>query len=153
MKSSRPQSKSGAGIQIYRRLLIYVKPYWGLFAISMLGFSIYSGTQSLFAVLIKQIVDTLQTEAREGMQFLPLFFSGLIIVHGIGTYLGNYFLAKVSTNVVHALRCEIFDKYTQLPTAFLMTIIAVIWSPESLTMLAKWPRPVPMPCVLLPGKA
>jgi ATP-binding cassette, subfamily B, bacterial MsbA len=50
--------------------------------------------------------------------YLPLFFSGLIIVHGIGTYLGNYFLAKVSTNVVHDLRCEIFDKYTELPTAF-----------------------------------
>ena len=118
MKNSKTRNKPGAGIQIYKRLLVYVKPYWGLFAISILGFAIYSGTQSLFAVLIKQIVDTLQTETREGMQYLPLFFSGLIIVHGIGTYLGNYFLAKVSTNVVHALRCEIFDKYTQLPTAF-----------------------------------
>jgi subfamily B ATP-binding cassette protein MsbA len=30
--------------------------------------------------------------------------------------LGNYFLAKVSLNVIHTLRCQIFDKYTQLPT-------------------------------------
>ncbi|MBK8815417.1 MAG: lipid A export permease/ATP-binding protein MsbA [Methylococcaceae bacterium] len=103
---------------IYKRLLVYVKPYWGLFAVSILGFSIYSGTQSLFAVLIKHIIDTLQTQSREGMTYLPLLFSGLIIIHGIGTYLGNYFLAKVSTNVVHALRCEIFEKYTQLPTSY-----------------------------------
>ncbi|NOU23371.1 MAG: lipid A export permease/ATP-binding protein MsbA [Methyloglobulus sp.] len=109
---------SNASIQIYKRLLVYVKPYRGLFAISIFGFSVYSATQSLLVVLIRHIVDTLQTETREGMFYLPMFFSGVFIVQGIGTYLGNYFLAKVSTNVVHALRCEIFDKYTELPTAF-----------------------------------
>jgi ATP-binding cassette, subfamily B, bacterial MsbA len=110
--------KSEASILVYKRLLTYVMPYRALFAISILGFSIYSGTQSALVVLIRHIVDTLQTEARDGMFFLPLFFTGVFVVQGIGTYLGNYFLAKVSTNVVHALRCEIFDKYTVLPTAF-----------------------------------
>lgn len=112
------KKKSNPSVQVYKRLLTYVTPHRGLFAISIFGFSIYSATQSLFAALIKHIIDTLQTEARDGMVYLPLFFSGLIVVHGIGTYLGNYFLAKVSTNVVHSLRCEIFDKYTELPTAF-----------------------------------
>lgn len=112
-----PDSKN-ANLEIYLRLLVYVKPYRLFFAISILGFALYSSTQPLLAWLIKHIVDTLQTGTREGMNFLPLLFSGLIVVHGIGTYLGNYFLAKVSTNVVHSLRCEIFDKYTQLPTAY-----------------------------------
>ena len=105
-------------LDIYKRLLAYVKPHRGLFAISIFGFLMYSGTQTLFAALIKHIIDTLQTESREGMNYLPLLFSGLIVIHGIGAYLGNYFLAKVSTNVVHALRCEIFDQYTRLPTAY-----------------------------------
>ena len=107
-----------ASTQIYKRLLTYVKPHRGLFAISIVGFLMYSGTQTLFAALIKHIIDTLQSEAREGMYYLPLLFSGLIIIHGIGAYIGNYFLAKVSTNVVHALRCEIFDQYTRLPTSY-----------------------------------
>ncbi len=107
-----------ASTQIYKRLLTYVKPHRGLFAISIFGFLMYSGTQTLFAALIKHIIDTLQSEAREGMYYLPLLFSGLIIIHGIGAYIGNYFLAKVSTNVVHALRCEIFDQYTRLPTSY-----------------------------------
>jgi len=109
---------SKASAQIYKRLLTYLKPHRGLFAISIIGFLMYSGTQTLFAALIKHIIDTLQTEAREGMYYLPLFFSGLIIVHGIGAYVGNYFLAKVSTNIVHTLRCEIFNQYTRLPTAY-----------------------------------
>ena len=84
-----------SSIDIYKRLLVYVRPHRGLFAISIVGFLMYSGTQTLFAALIKHIIDTLQTETREGMNYLPLLFSGLIIVHGIGAYIGNYFLAKV----------------------------------------------------------
>lgn len=112
------KKQSKASMQIYKRLLSYVKPYRVLFAISIIGFLMYSGTQTLFAALIKHIIDTLQSESREGMFYLPLLFSGLIVVHGIGSYIGNYFLAKVSVSVVHVLRCEIFDKYTQLPTAY-----------------------------------
>lgn len=109
---------TSGSIQIYKRLLVYVKPYWGLFAVSLVGFLIYSATQYMLPVLIQHILDTLKTEAREGMQYLPLFFCGLFLIQGIGNYLGNYFLAKVSTNVVHSLRCEVFKKYTELPTAF-----------------------------------
>jgi len=107
-----------AGAKIYQRLLSYVKPHKGLFAISIIGFLIYSSTQPLFAHLVTQIIDTLQVQkSRADMYLLPLFFSGLIVLRGIGGYLGNYFLAKVSLNVIHTLRYAIFDKYTQLPTA------------------------------------
>ena len=115
------KEKTTASVQIYKRLLTYVKPYRVFFAISIVGFLMYSGTQTLFAALIKHIIDTLQTEAREGMVYLPLLFSGLMILHGIGAYIGNYFLAKVSVNVVHALRCEIFNHYVLLPTAYFDT--------------------------------
>ncbi|MGZ8190251.1 MAG: lipid A export permease/ATP-binding protein MsbA [Methylococcaceae bacterium] len=108
---------SKSNIEIYKRLLVYVKPHLKLFAISILGFLLYSSTQPLFAAMIQQIIDTLQSKSRENMYYLPLFFSGLIVIRGIGNFLGNYFLAKVSLNVIHILRCEIFDKYTQLPTA------------------------------------
>lgn len=104
--------------QVYRRLLTYLRPHRGLFVISVFGFLIYSATQPLFAALVKHIINTLQNHSREGMYYLPLLFSGLIVVRSIGAFLGNYFLAKVSCNVVHTLRCQIFNKYTTLPTEY-----------------------------------
>jgi len=115
---TRMTKNSKAGTHIYRRLLTYVKPHKVLFAISITGFLVYSSTQPMFAHLVAQIIDTLQAQkSREDMHLLPLLFSGLIILRGFGSYLGNYFLAKVSVNVVHTLRFELFDKYTQLPSA------------------------------------
>ena len=104
-------------IDIYKRLLTYVKPHKKFFFVSIIGFLIYSATQPLFAKLIQEIIDTLQAKEHEKLYYLPLLFSGLIVLRSLGAYLGNYFLAKVSSNVIHTLRCEIFEKYMQLPTA------------------------------------
>ncbi|NOR70645.1 MAG: lipid A export permease/ATP-binding protein MsbA, partial [Methylomarinum sp.] len=114
----KKSSQKASNARIYKRLLGYVVPYRGLFFISVLGFLFYSSTQPMFAALIKYIIDTLQAGDKQEMMYLPLFFSGLVIIRGFGAYLGNYFLAKVSSNVVHALRCEVFNQYTLLPTAY-----------------------------------
>ena len=111
------KKKSKTSIQVYKRLTTYVRPHIGLFVISIIGFLIYSSTQPLFAAMVQEIIDTLQAKSREKMYYLPLLFSGLVVMRGIGSFLGNYFLAKVSLNVIHSLRCEIFAKYTQLTTA------------------------------------
>jgi subfamily B ATP-binding cassette protein MsbA len=111
-------SKNYSTRQTYKRLLAYVKPHRASFLVSIFGFLIYSSTQPLFASLIQQIIDTMQAKSKDAMIYLPLFFGGLIIVRGIGAFVGNYFLVKVSVNVIHKLRCQIFDKYTDLPTAY-----------------------------------
>jgi len=104
--------------ETYQRLLKYAAPYWKFFVISFVGFALYAATQPLFAMVIKHIIDTLGTEAKEGMLYLPLFFVGLFFARGLGTFLGRYFLARVSANVTHTLRSEIFNHYTCLPVSF-----------------------------------
>lgn len=114
---SRTHPMQKTKIDIYKRLLVYVKSQRKFFVVSIIGFLIYSVTQPLFAQLLQQIIDALQAKEHEKLYYLPLLFSGLILVRSLGAYLGNYFLARVSSNVIHTLRCEIFEKYTQLPTA------------------------------------
>ncbi len=107
-----------SGVKIYKRLLNFVIPHWKIFFISIIGYLIYASTQPAFAAIIKHIIDTLQAETRKGVEYLPLLFIALIFIRGIGSYLGNYFLARVSANVVHALRSAIFNHYTRMPTAY-----------------------------------
>ncbi len=119
MKEAQLNSRaSESGDRVYQRLLSYVYPFWHLFVISFIGFLLYAGAQPLFAALIKHIIDTLQQASRQGVEYLPLFFLGLMLARGVGSFLGNYFLARIAVNVVHVLRCAIFDHYTCLPTAY-----------------------------------
>jgi len=115
-QGKRIKQETGAGI--YKRLLKYVLKYKKLFALSFVGYLISSIAQPLFAELIKHIIDTLQSENREGALQLPLMFSGLIVVRSLGVFVGSYFVSRVSTNVIHDLRCEIFNQYTRLPTSY-----------------------------------
>jgi len=117
-KKKNPIRKQKIGSKIYLRLFKYVLPYKGLFFISFIGYLISSATQPMFAEMIKHIIDTLQSGDKEGALRLPLIFSGLIIVRSIGVFIGSYFVSRVSASVVNDLRCEIFNHYTKLPTAF-----------------------------------
>ena len=117
-KKTKKTKKQKKGLNIYRRLLKYIVPYKWLFFIGFIGYLISSATQPMFAEMIKRIIDTLQSEGRDGALLLPFMFSGLIVVRSLGVFIGSYFVAKVATNVVHDLRCKIFDHYTRLPTTY-----------------------------------
>ena len=88
--------------------MAYVKPYWFIFLVSVVGYLIFAATQPMFAALIEYIVDSIQEQNREGMYWVPCAFVGIIVLRGIGAFLGSYYLAKVSLSVVHTLRCKMF---------------------------------------------
>ena len=51
--------KPPSSLAIYLRLLSYVKPYVGLFMISIVGFAIFSSTQPMLGYMLKFFVDGL----------------------------------------------------------------------------------------------
>jgi subfamily B ATP-binding cassette protein MsbA len=110
--------KKRSGKVVYKRLMRYVLPYWKIFMLSLFGFFLYAGTQPMVAMVIQHIIETLNTEERKGIEYLPLFFILLFLVRGVGSFLGNYFLARISGNVIHNLRCELFNHYTKLPAKY-----------------------------------
>lgn len=83
-----------------------------------MGFGLYAATQPLFAMVIKHIIDILGANNREEISYLPLFFIGLFFARGLGTFLGRYFLGRISAGVTHTLRKEIFNHYTYLPVSY-----------------------------------
>ena len=114
-------TKKTSNFNVYKRLLKYVVPYIKYFIISIFGFIIVAIAQPLFAELVKLIIDTIEHGTRADSQYLPAYIVALVLFRSIGTFFGNYFLAKVSVNVVHKLRQEIFNHYTKLSTEYFDT--------------------------------
>lgn len=125
-----PEPRAQSTLKIYLRLLTYVRPYIGLFMLSILGFLIFASTQPMLAYILKYFVDGLANpEARlfagnaylpelQLLQAVPLMIVLIAAWQGIGSYLGNFFLARVSLGLVHDLRVLLFDKLLKLPTRY-----------------------------------
>lgn len=124
MSDSRKESFARSSARIYLRLLGYVKPYWQAFAISILGFMIFASAQPAMAMMLKYFVDGLGEGAAAlflGVPLIwgfPLFIVLVALYQGIGSYLGNYFIARVSLGVVHDLRTALFDNLLTLPNRY-----------------------------------
>jgi subfamily B ATP-binding cassette protein MsbA len=113
-----------SSLKIYLRLLKYVLPYWGAFAISIVGFVIFASSQPLLADMLKHFIRAL--EGTNDTKFLgvsmvlgvPLLIVLIAIYQGIGSFLGNYYLAKVSRGLVHDLRVALFNSLLTLPNRY-----------------------------------
>ena len=117
-EASKSNTEEASSLTIYLRLLEYVKPYWKIFTLSIIGFLIFASTQPMFAALMKYMVDSLNDNQRDAIYWIPLATVGIVLIRGIGSFLGSYFIALVSNNIVHTLRCQLFDRYTALPSNF-----------------------------------
>jgi len=124
MSDSRKESFARSSARIYLRLLGYVKPYWLPFAVSILGFMIFASSQPAMAAMLKYFVDGL-TEGSSAhflgvplMWGFPLFIILVALYQGVGSFLGNYYIARVSLGVVHDLRTALFDNLLTLPNRY-----------------------------------
>src|SRR5690606_39360228 len=59
MTSTDQRAESASSLKIYLRLLSYVKPYIGYFALSILGYIIFASSQPMLAGILKYFVDGL----------------------------------------------------------------------------------------------
>ncbi|MFP4137764.1 MAG: lipid A export permease/ATP-binding protein MsbA [Halomonas sp.] len=107
-----------SGVALYRRLLGYVRPHWRSFALAVLGYVIYAASSTALAELMKRLIDGIQEPDAAFRLFLPLFVVGMFAARGLGTFLGTYFMSNVARNVVHALRCDVFNHMLHLPGRF-----------------------------------
>ena len=111
-------------LQIYLRLLKYVLPYWGAFAVSIVGFVLFASSQPMLADMLKHFLDALQKPSGASLLGVdlvlgvPLLIVLIAVYQGIGSFLGNYYLAKVARGVVHDLRCALFDDLLTLPNRY-----------------------------------
>nr|WP_281505966.1 lipid A export permease/ATP-binding protein MsbA [Chromohalobacter nigrandesensis] len=99
-------------------MLGYVKPHWKAFMAAVVGYAIYAASSTALAEMMKRLIDGIQNPDAAFRLMLPLFVIGMFAARGVGTFLGTYYMSDVARNVVHTLRCEVFNHMLRLPGRF-----------------------------------
>jgi subfamily B ATP-binding cassette protein MsbA len=103
-------------ITVYKRLLGYVKPYRGMFALGMFGGMVYAGAMVSFAHFAKVFATgTLDHADPSIVIWLPLAVVGVLFLRSMGDFSQTYFTGYVSRHVVATLRQQVFDTINRLP--------------------------------------
>lgn len=110
---------STTSAQIYRRLLGYARPYWRMFAASILGMLVFAATEPLFAAMMQPLIDGSFVEKNEAVvRTMPLILVGLFVLRGIAGFVNTYFLSWVGRRVVADLRQAMFEHLLRAPTRY-----------------------------------
>lgn len=104
---------------IYRRLMGYVRPYWGIFVAGTFCSLIASTTDALFAKLLKPLTDQgFSGHPGHALWVYPLAIVGLFLMRGVFTFSNSYAMAYVGNRVLNELRREMFHRMVTLPTQY-----------------------------------
>ncbi len=117
MSHHEPET-STQGWQIYKRLLAYVKPHRGIFAISVVGYIIFSITGVATAEWLGWTVDQVTAQNPDARILSPIICVAIVLVRGIGGFMGGYSLEYISNSIIHKLRCEIMERLLVLPMRY-----------------------------------
>ncbi len=108
-----------SGLRLYLRLLGYVKPYWRVFAASIVAMAVVSATEPAFAALVKPLLDGTFGEGDPGlMTWLPLLIVGLFLIRGLAAFASGYCINWVAQKLVVDLRNAMFGTLVRLPTGY-----------------------------------
>jgi subfamily B ATP-binding cassette protein MsbA len=109
-------------LQTYKRLLGYLRPHKGMFAVGVLGMTIFAATDAGWAAFVKFFLDGTFVEKDPRMVWLvPMALVGLFLLRGIGDFLQTYCPGFVGRHIVKTLRGQIFDRYVHLPVSYFDT--------------------------------
>ena len=106
-------------MELYLRLLQFVKPYWFKLALAMIFMSLVAATNGLTAFIVKPVLDKIFFEKNASMLYIIPF--GVIIIYlckGVFEYLQAYLMGYVGQKVVNDIRNLVFSSLQRQPLSF-----------------------------------
>jgi subfamily B ATP-binding cassette protein MsbA len=130
-KSTAPVSS----LALYRRLLAYLLPLWYLLFFSVIGFALYGSMNIYFGNLVGVMIDSIESgtilvddsrlvfpltlvRVDDTRLFFPLLLILIVLLRGIGGFLGSYGMAALAFRIIHRLRCQILERLLLLPVRY-----------------------------------
>ncbi len=104
--------------KVYLRLLSYLKPFVGIMVLVVVGFALNAATEVSVAKLMEKIINAIQTRDQSFTTLFPILVVLLMFFRGVGLFIGGYFTAVISRNLIFNIRQEVFAKLLRLPAQY-----------------------------------
>ena len=117
-KSSSEEASASDGLKIYRRLLSYALPYGPMIAICLVGFTIYAAASPATAAWLGWTIDQVEAGNADARILAPVLCVLIVVMRGIGGFMGTYSLEFIANNIVHRLRCQVIDQLLRVPVRY-----------------------------------
>ena len=105
--------------QIYVRLLGYVRPYWKIFALSIVAMVTVAATEPAVPALLKPALDGSFVERDlSTVAWISVLLVFVFLIRGTAVYTSTLSLAWVSSKVIMDLRNAMFEKLVSLPVSY-----------------------------------
>ena len=115
---SSPARVVQSGRRLYWRLLGYGRGMLWLGFAAIIGYIIQAAATAGLAEVLNHIINAIQQVQPQTRWHLAAVIVGAVLLRGLGATIGDLALARVSYGIVHKLRCALFERLLQLPSAF-----------------------------------
>ena len=105
-------------MNLYRRILRYVRPYRGVLAIAIAGMVLVASTDVMMLRIVQPLLNNIAAIDVDSTWWLPFAIVGVFVLRGVGSYVSEYGLAWIGSRVVFDLRGEASAHLLRLPTPF-----------------------------------
>jgi ATP-binding cassette, subfamily B, bacterial MsbA len=121
-KSRRSQTEIDprySGWILYKRLIAYAMAHKLVMLVAVLGFIIFAATGPATTEWLGWTVDAIDQGNYADIRVLsPVICVLIVLVRGIGGFMGSYSLAAISNHMIHKLRCELMARLLSLPSSY-----------------------------------
>jgi subfamily B ATP-binding cassette protein MsbA len=106
-------------LTIYKRLISYLKPYWGKLILAALMMSVFAASQTFFAYLIKPLMDDIFIARKTTMlHMVPFVVLITIIIRGFCDYGRYYLMADIGQRIIMDIRDQLYEHIQRLSVGF-----------------------------------
>ncbi len=104
---------------VFKRLILYIKPYWWRIALAALASAAYGGFDAAFAYMVEPLLKKIfMTKDMYIFSFLPLVIILIFALRAVCRYLNDYFMNTAAQLAVQDVRNKIFKNNIFLDLKF-----------------------------------
>jgi ATP-binding cassette, subfamily B, bacterial MsbA len=118
-KRNMPKKPKGNSYQIYLRLMGYAKVYLSAFIIATVANVLYSAIDSVFAYLLKPILNKgFVSPDPSFLKLIPVMIIVLFMGRSAMNLIGSYSMGLVARGIVMQFRQQLFKHLMRMPSRF-----------------------------------